>query len=100
MLKSDLPTEQKVFQWTNALEHYCGNHKHCLHQECATTTWDLVGDMAAREALKEFLTASQYIVEKCERRFSTARIESFHRLKLNYAPKDVHWGNSDDVCRS
>ena len=94
LLRSDLPTEQKVFQWNNALEHYCGNHQHCLHQECSTTTWDLAGDMAARDALKKFMKASQYIVEKCERRFSTTRIESFHRLKLKYAPKDVHWGNS------
>ena len=94
LLKSDLPTEQKVFQWKNALEHYCGHHEHCLHGDCATTTWDLAGDMAAREALKKFLTASQYIVENCERRFSTVRLESFHRLKVKYAPKDVHWGKS------
>lgn len=31
LLKSDLRTARKVFQWNNALEHYCGNHTHCLH---------------------------------------------------------------------
>ena len=69
LLKSDEPVEEKVRQWNNALNHLSGDHSNCRHGDCNTTKWDLAEDSDAVDSLK-----------------------SFHRMKLKFATKDVHWG--------
>ena len=92
LLKSNDPVEEKVTQWNNAVNHLSGDHSNCRHGDCRTTTWDLSEDPNAVASLKKFLASTQFILEKCNPTFSTEKNESFHRTKLKFATKDVHWG--------
>ena len=92
LLKSNDPVEEKVTQWNNAVNHLYGDHSNCRHGDCRTTTWDLSEDPNAVASLKKFLASTQFILEKCNPTFSTQKNESFHRTKLKFATKDVHWG--------
>ena len=92
LLKSSDPVEEKVKQWNNAVNHLSGDHSNCHHGDCKTTKWDLAEDEGAVDSLKKFLASTQFILEKCNPTFSTQKNESFHRMKLKFATKDVHWG--------
>ena len=48
--------------------------------------------MVAMQALKGFLDATQFVIEKCCGIYSTQSNESLHRRKLKFATKDVKWG--------
>ena len=48
--------------------------------------------MVAIQALKSFLDATQFVIEKCCGIYSTQSNESLHRRKLKFATKDVKWG--------
>ena len=92
LLASDYPTEFKKIQWLNCYNHYCGDHRYCLHGNGPTTSWEKSNSVEAKEAFKKFLLNTLWIIEKVDTRFSTQLIESLHRTKLKFACKDVKWG--------
>ena len=94
LLKSGLPTEEKVRQWQNCIRHYAGDHSLCTHGDVSTTTWGLATDPDAVVLLKKFLDATQFIIECCVPQIHTNAIESFHNVKSKFASKEVRWGFS------
>ena len=92
LVHSHFTVEQKVFLWQNTMAHMSGNHQHCIHGPMIGPAWYLAGNPLAMQALKSFLDATQFIIEKCNGLYSTQSNESLHRRKLKFATKDVKWG--------
>ena len=90
----DGPVEEKLELWRNCVKHYIGDHTHCLHGHVPVHYWDKATEKGAVDALKKFVTSTEFIIESCSTEFDTQSNESFNRTKLKYATKDVKWGKS------
>jgi hypothetical protein len=87
----DVSIEKKKSAWINAFQHYCGYHTFCPFEHKQNKWWPEMEREEVRKALLEFLGKTKDILGKCNSEFSTQLNESFHRLKLKYATKDVKW---------
>ena len=94
VMKYDGTIDEKLRLWNNAVRHYMGDHRECLHGAVPVHYWDKAADPSAVAALKTFITSTQFIIESSSTEFDTNSNESFHRTKLKYATKDVKWGKS------
>ena len=92
IVHSQFTVEQKCFLWQNTLAHMAGYHQNCIHAPMIGPGWNLARNMVAMQALKGFLDATQFVIEKCCGIYSTQSNESLHRRKLKFATKDVKWG--------
>lgn len=92
LIKYDATVDEKKRLWQNSINHYCGDHRGCLWAHPNARIWDNAGNPQARALLQKFLSDTEFILEYCDSEFSTQSNESFHKLKLKYATKDVKWG--------
>ena len=92
---SELSSEQKVYQWINAINHYRGCHVYCKHgQEKPCVVWQHATDAGKVQLLLDFLRKSAKFLRQVDPRFSTQINESFNRRKTIFAPKNVCWNYS------
>ena len=92
IFESSMTIGEKIGYWNAALDHFCGNHERCPFPHRETEIWTLSNLTEAINLLKKFLESTQYIIECCDPLYSTQVNESFHRIKIKYANKDVKWG--------
>ena len=55
----------------NTFAYMCGNHQHCIHAPMMVPPWYLARNPLAMQALKSFLDAIQFIIEKCSGLYTT-----------------------------
>ena len=92
VIRYDGTPAQRKQLWYNSIYHYCGNHIYCIGDHRNVRPWDRAGDPNSVELLRKFLKSTEYIIDSCDVEFSTQTNESYNRLKLKYATKDVKWG--------
>ena len=85
--------EEKKKYWNNAVEHFSGNHQHCMkHNE--TQPWKDINDGNNREILISFLEKTSTLFDRCDGIHSTQACESLHAVKAHFASKMIAWKSS------
>jgi hypothetical protein len=92
ILKLDDGIDQKKAYWANALQHYQGNHNHCLPH--VKKKHVVLTDRRVISALSAFLNDTLDLIAKVRPGVSTQMCESFHSLKGKLASKDIAWAAS------
>jgi hypothetical protein len=93
VLKLDESIDQKQAHWENAVQHYQGNHEHCLPHR-ADKKHKIIRDPHAIDALRQFLADTKDLIAKVRPGVSTQMCESFHSIKAKLASKDISWTSS------
>ena len=82
---------EKVKLWENTINHFSGDHTKCLPHRPSKTIWKHADDQGAREALAQLLAKSSFIIERCQKPYSTQLNECLHSIKSHIMPKELAW---------
>jgi hypothetical protein len=86
---------QRVAAWMNTIQHLMGDHANCpiVHLK-PTKVIIRPSDYTTIGILDQFLTDTAWIAKSCISKYTTQINESFNRIKLKHATKDIRWGCS------
>jgi hypothetical protein len=90
LLKMKLPVIQKVELWLGAFDHYVNLNLTVTKR----FLWTKRNNSESLSALRAFLNATKYIIQKCNPEYSTQFNEAFNALKSHFANKLFHWQTS------
>lgn len=102
LIKSNFSEEEKISLWFNAIEHYKGNHKFCIHEPYNNKEeeykdlpkWARNINNEKLNALRIFLNDTVKYINKVNLTYNTQLNEAFHSLKSEIAPKTISWVKS------
>lgn len=98
LIRLNLLVPIKRALWYNTVNHFRGIHVYCSPHKQSKFYWINQQNQLTVNALLNFLKDSIYIVEKCQKPYSTQLSEYYNSLKSHYLSKEKGWCKSV-LCR-
>ena len=93
VLFSNYTKEEKLAMWRNVVNHFTGDHSHCIHDKM-TKSYKILQQPKAVAALKEVVAEWSVIVENFIRGQTTNYNENYHSIKAQLLNKNFYYGKS------